>query len=294
MSAIIQLTFDGAIVRDRHQIALRDLSQAMVGIQAAADRACLDVLYGNVWKHQRLRRQHHEIVEFIVGQPRQGSYLIDFISDMDGIVVERMKKALAEPYAQAINDGHRQVYAIGQQIASRKDAVQRADQLLKYEELAGATSPLITRTYGDRSINKEFNQMLNPIRREPEGTMRLVMRADEDDFADTFEFDSETAKRFKEIISTRQLGEPVIYEGLLRELDRGHHKTKNFRGKFINAFNDKDVMLHIATEEDFDLLVPFLRTERKLKIVACPIIEFSSFDPTGGDIQFIDIYHDQN
>lgn len=291
MSAIIQLTFDGAIVRNRHQIALRDLSQAMAGIQSAADRACLDVLYGNVWKHQKLRRQHYEIVEFIVGQPQEGSYLIDFVSALGGIVVERLKRAIAAPYAEAINEGQRQVYAIGHQIAARKDAVARAEQFMQYEELANAESPLITRTYGDRSINKEFNQMLNPIRREPDGMMKLVMKASDDDVADTYEFDGETARRFKEIISSRQLGEPVIYDGFLRELDRGHHRTRHFKGKFINAFNDKDIVLYIETQEDFDLLVPFLRTEQPLRIVACPIIEFSSFDPTGGDIQFIDIYH---
>lgn len=291
MSALIQLTFDGAIVRNQHQIALRDLSQAMVGIQSAADRACIDVLYGNVWKHQKLRRQHHEIVEFIVGQPQEGSYLIDFVSDLGELVVTRLKKALAQPYAEAIDDGHRQIYTIGHQIASRRDAAERAQHILRYEDLAGAKNALITRTYGDRSINKEFNQMLNPIRRTPEGTMKLVMKASDDDVADTYEFDIDTAKRFSEIISSRQLGEPVLYEGFLRELDRGHHKTKNFKGKFINASNDKDIVIHIETESDFDLLHPFLKAEQRLQIVACPIIEFSSFDPTGGDIQFIDVYH---
>jgi hypothetical protein len=291
MSALIQLTFDGAIVRNGHQIALRDLSQAMVGIQSAADRACIDVLYGNVWKHQRLRRQHHEIVEFIVGQPQNGSYLIDFVSDLGGLVVERLKKALAEPYAEAINDGHREIYTIGHQIASRRDAAERAKRLLQYEDLAGTKNSLITRTYGDRSINKEFSQMLNPIRRTPEGTMKLVMKASDDDVAETYQFDIDTAKRFSEIISSRQLGEPVVYEGFLRELDRGHYKLKNFKGKFINASNDKDIVIHIETESDFDLLHPFLKAEQRFKIIACPIIEFSSFDPTGGDIQFIDIYH---
>jgi|SRR6185437_10634255 len=291
MSAIIQLTFDGALVRDGHRIAMRDLAQAMSGIQSAVDRACLDVVYGNVWKHQRLRRQQYQMAEFIVGQPTQGSYVIDFFSDFGESIVKRLKKALAEPYAEAINEGAREVYSIGHQIASRRDASQQPERLLRFEELEHTANPLITRTYGDRSINKEFDQMLTPLRREPDGTMNLYMRSSDNDFSSTYEFNSERAKRFKEIISYRQLGEPVIYEGFLRELDRGHHRTRNFRGKFINASNDKDVVIYIESEDDFNVLSSFLQTGVRFKIIASPIIEFSSFDPNGGDIQFLDIYH---
>lgn len=291
MSAIIQLTFDGALVRNQHQVALRDLAQVMVGIQSAADRACLDVMHGNVWKHQKLRRAQYEMVEFIVGQPREGSYIIDFASAAAGRIVERMKRALQDPYAAAREEGDQQIYTIGHQIAGKKDAAQKRENLIAFENLADARNPLITRTYGDRSINKEFGQMLNPLAREPDGFMRLVLKPYEDEGSFTYEFDNSTAKKFKKIISERQLGSPVIYEGIIRELDRGSQQMKNFRGKFINLSNNKTIILHIANEEDFVTLVPFLGRDEPVKIVASPIVEFASFDPTGGDIQFLQIYH---
>lgn len=292
MAAIIQLTFDGTMVRNTHQIAMRDLAQTMMGIQAAADRACLDVLYGNVWKHQRLRRQHHELVEFIVGEPRAGSYIIDFISEQGGLIVRRMIKAISDPYAEAIAEGDQQIYTLGHQIESRRDAARETKKLIKYEDLDDSKNPLITRTYGDRSINKEFGQMLNALTREPDGLIRLVMKESDDDIAITYEFDNEIAKKFKRIISERKLSTPVIYEGIIRELDRGSNKKKNFRGKFINASNNKTITIHIEEQSDFSDLVPYLDKEEPFKIIASPIVEFESFDPIGGDIQFLRIHHD--
>lgn len=292
MSAIIQLTFDGSLVRNQHQVALRDLAQAMMAIQSAADRACLDVLHGDVWKHQRLPRQHYDYVEFIVGQPQAGSYVIDFISDQAGAIVARMKKAILTPYAVAIDEAGDAVYTLGHQIEARRDMAKSAGKLVSYEDLDTADMPLIKRTYGDRSINKEFGQMLTPVSREPGGLMKLVMKDSEDDSAQTFEFNSEVAKRFKKVISLRQLGAPVVYRGTMRELDRGPtEKVRDFRGKFINASNQKTVIIHIAHKDDFSRLVPLLNSDEPIEIVAAPVIEFSSYDPVGGDIQFLEIYH---
>lgn len=289
MSAIIQLTFDGALTRNRHQVTMRDLAQVMTGLQSAADRACLDVYHGNVWKHQKLRRAQYEMVEFIVGQPQEGSYLIDFLSTTAGHIVERMKRALQDPYANARAEGDRQIYAIGHQIAGKKDAARVPRNVITYEELEHTNNPLITRTYGDRSINKEFGQMLNPLAREPDGFMRLVLKPFEDEGSYTFDFDNQTAKKFKKIISERQLGGPVLYEGRIRELDRGTEQMQHFRGKFINSYNNKTIILHIESEADFASLVPFLGKDEPIKIIAAPIVEFASFDPTGGDIQFLQI-----
>lgn len=291
MSAIIQLTFDGALVRNQHQVTMRDLSKTMVAIQSAADRACLDVLHGNVWKHQKLRRQQYEMVEFIVGDPQEGSYVIDFISHLAGNIVDRMRRAIENPYGQAIAEAEAEIYTIGHQIAGKKDLADNPDNLIKFNDLKDAKNPLITRSYGDKSINKEFAQMLNSVAREPEGYLRLVLKADDYSPAYTFEFDNEIAKKFKRIVGARQLGHPVIYEGSVRQLDKGTARMKNFTGKFINVANNKTVVLKIEDREDFDTLVPFLTSDEPIKIVASPIIEFASFDPTGGDIQFLKMYN---
>lgn len=291
MAAIIQLTFDGSLVRNQHQVAMRDLAKAMTSIQAAADRACIDVHYGNVWKHQRLGRTHYETVEFIVGEPREGSYVIDFVSVLAGNIVDRIRRAIENPYAEAVADADREIFTLGHQIDSRKDAARRAEELIVFDEVAIRNDPLITRSYGDRSISKEIAQMLTPVARETDGLMKLALKSDQNSTTHTFEFDHDSAKKFKRIVGERKLGPPVIYEGIVRELDKGTEKTKKFRGKFINAKSKKTVTLHIEDRADFTTLVPFLDKDRPFLIVAAPIIEFDSFDPTGGDIQFLQIYH---
>jgi len=290
MSAIIQLTFDGSLVRNRHEVTMRDLAQTMAGLQAAADRACLDVVHGNVWKHQRLPRDLYPLSEFIVGDSREGSYIIEFLSEQAGFIVDRMKRAIADPYADAVAEGGKEVFAIGHQIAGRKDAADM-QQLLRYEDLAEIRDAAITRSYGDRSINKEFGQMLNPLAREQDGYLKLVMKSGDDDIAETYEFNNDSAKQFKRIIGSRKLSHPVIYEGIIRELDRGNAKAKKFKGKFINESNKKTIVIHIEGREDFSTLIPYLDRDEPFKIIASPIIEFDSFDPTGGDIQFLKIYH---
>lgn len=292
MSAIIQLTFDGALVRNQHEVTLRDLAQTMTGLQAAADRACLDVYRGNVWKHQRLPRELYPLVEFVVGEPQDGSYIIEFFSDIGGAIVERIRRAIDEPYNGAVEEGGQEIYTIGHQIESRKDAANAADELIRYEEMKFSKNRLVTRSYGDKSINKEIGQMLNPVMREKGSYLKLVLKDSNEYVAHTYEFDHDVAKKFKRIISARKLGHPVIYRGVVRELDKGAETgQKKFRGKFINAENKKTVVIHIEGREDFSTLVPYLDKDEPFEIVASPIIEFDSFDPIGGDIQFLKIYH---
>jgi hypothetical protein len=134
--------------------------------------------------------------------------------------------------------------------------------------------------------------MLNPVARELDGYLKLVLKSSDDEPAFTYEFDNETAKRFKRIVSTRKLGSPVVYEGIIRELDRGTNKQRKFKGKFINSSNNKTVIIHIEDKEDFSTLIPYLDKDENFKIIASPIIEFDSFDPVGGDIQFLRLHHE--
>lgn len=292
MSAIIQLTLDGSLVHDGHRVSLRVLGNSMSALQAAADRAFLDVHYGNVWKHQRMHYALRSQADFLVGDPREGSYLIEFLSEAGRAIVDRLRVAMTDPYGKATAGGDEQIYSIAHQIAARKGAI--ANRILEpqeYSQFLDAPNELVTRTYGDKSINKEINQMLTPVRKDSEAFLKLVLKPSEVEVAETFEFDQEKALAFKRVIAHRQLGNPVIYHGQLRQLDRGHNQRSNFKGKFINIENDKDVVIHIQNEEDFLSLVPYM-DGAVFKIVACPIIEFSSFDHVAGDIQFLEIYQD--
>lgn len=292
MTALIQLTLDGSLVHEGHKVSLRVLSRTMLCIQAAADRAFLDVHYGNVWKHQRLHRSFYDEADFIVSDPREGSYIVEFLSNQGQAIVKRVRAAITDPYSKAIAAGGQQILTIGHQIEARKGAVENKILVPQdYDGFVAAPDDLITRTYGDKSINKEIAQMLSPVRKDPDAFLKLVLKPDNEERAETFEFNQATSLAFAKIIGNRQLGSPVIYHGHLRQLDRGHNQKSNFKGKFINSRNDKDIVIFIQSEEDFLSLVPHL-DGGELKIIACPIIEYDSFDPVAGDIQFLEIFRD--
>jgi len=292
MSALIQLTLDGSLVLDGHRVSMRVLGNSMVALQGAADRAYLDVRYGTVWKHQRLHFSLREKADFIVGTPYEGSYVIEFLSSAGTAIVERIRAAVRDPYGKAVAGGNDQIFSITHQIEARKGAL--ANKIFapqEYKKFLETPDDLITRTYGDKSINKEINEMLTYVRNDADALVKLVLKPSENDAAETFEFNRETALAFQKIIKHRQLGNPVLYRGELRELDHGHKRKSNFKGKFINSENDKDVVIHIQSEEDFQRLVPHLGGVA-FSIVACPIIEYSSYDQVAGDIQFLDILED--
>lgn len=289
MTATIQLTLDGTLINEHNEVSLRLLGRSMVYIQSAADRAFLEVKYGKVWKHAKLRRQYYEEADFIVGAPEEGSYIIKFASEKGRDIVKRLKEAISDPYKSAVEGAEEQLNQIARQIDNRRNQLQYGQVEPKtYRELLENPDEETTRTYGDRSISKEIDQLVSPVRKIDGSILKLSLKESYKEAAALYEFTPETARRFHRAISARQLGGPVIYKGYLRKLDRGHNQSSNFKGVFVNTESKKDVVLHIATREDYSALVPYL-DKGEFVMLACPVIEYSSFDPMGGDLQFIEI-----
>ncbi|WP_244147114.1 hypothetical protein [Paraburkholderia bryophila] len=260
----------------------------MTSIQAAVDRAFLDIRFGQVFKHARLRVVDYADADFLVGEMYEGSFVIDFLSDRGGPIVRRMIEAIKNPYEQAVAGADQEVHDIARQIEGVKGQVlNNIVHPQAYEDFLNAPDPEATRAYGDRSITKNIDHMLTPVRKIEDATLKLTMKASDEEGAQTFDFNPAIASDFSRIVSSRKLGAPVIFRGSLRALDRGHRKS-NFKGKFTNFVNNKDMILQIQSEADLVQLVPYLN-EEEMTIIACPIIEYDAFDPNAGDIQFLSI-----
>ncbi|MGN8060097.1 hypothetical protein ACTJK4_00415 [Ralstonia sp. 22111] len=293
MTAIIQLTLDGTLILDENRVSLRLLGHSMTCIQSAVDRAYLDVRYGRVWKHARLPKGNYADANFVVGNPEAGSFKIAFTSQAGRAIVERLKQALAEPYREALEGGDQVVSTIAHQIEIRRNQLDHNQvEPQSFDDFLRTPDELAVRAYGDKSINKEFNQLLSPVRSVHDSALRLSLKPDQRTPVQHFDFNQTAAKRFGKVIGARELGSPVIYRGKLRQLDRGHNQNSNFKGKFINSETDRDVVIYIHSEEDFSKLVPYLDRD-EFSIIACPVIEYSSFDPQGGDLQFIKILENE-
>lgn len=288
MGAIIQIHFDGPIATE-HNVTLRTLSRTLDHMQAAINRAHLDVKYGQVWKHAQLKTEDYSQTDFLLGRPRDGGFIMDMASEIGSPIVRRIKQAVDAVLQAPVEEGLEEATRIRQQLQNRREQIDTNIILPRsYADFMNQPDPQMVRPYGDRSINKEIDQVLALIRRDEfAGSTFELGFAGDDIQTQNYLFDRATAVRFHNIVSKRALGEPLFCEGTLRSLDRGNQFAGR-KGKFRNSVTGRDVNLYIAKGEDFDALGQYLRDEAPLmKILACPMIEYGAFDPKGGDLLFV-------
>lgn len=288
MTAIIQLVFDGALVTDEHKVSLRTLSKSMHYLQMATDRAFLDVTYGKVRKHSKTPIRRYAEADFYVGPAEVGSFKIRFIAEQGADIAKRLISAIWEPYQTALENGEKEMNAINRQLEVRRnEIVLNQDNFPTYEEFLDNPDET-DRDFGDRAIGKYVASLVTPVSKIDGSVLKLEVKPDDASPITRYEFDPQIARAFKAAIGKRRLGSPVIYRGLLRMLDRGHNQNSNFKAKIINTANDQDIAMYVQSIADYQELAPHI-AGGAISILACPILEYDSYDPVAGDIQFLKV-----
>lgn len=279
---MIRIHFDGDIT-ENHQLPMRTLGKSITHIQTAIDRAYLDLKYKEgVWKHARLANDDYPKTVFIVQAPQEGGYILDFFSKL--AESKRYVDRVSEAINQAVAHGAEKIIILKDQVEYRKQQI--AKQLLKpieFKTFFKNPSKDVVRRYGDRSIAKEIDQVLSTIRPEYAGdsTFELVLTGEA---SQTYTFDRIKSQRFHDSVSRRSLGVPVVYKGIMKQLD-----IDNKRGKFKNSDTGRTSMLHFGSEKDFLKAHPYLTPDNTIRFIGCPLIEFGALEPNSGDVYFVDI-----
>lgn len=287
MSSVFSIHFDGPIVTD-HKVSVRVMSRTYSHMQRAIDRAYLDTKYGNVWKHARLKSDDYAHTDFFAEYPREGGIILDAIRDGADAIIDRINRAVAEPFAIALQEGMEEHEQIINQLPKRREhAHQNKDQLSTYQEMLDHPDENIIRAYSDRSIVKEIDQIASIIRPDELAGSYVELKLYGSTASPVYVFDAPQAIRFHRTVSRRQLGEPVLIRGKIRLLDQGN-KFSNMKAKILNIDSGREITLHLGSEEDFVKLHPHHMDEQVL-IFACPVIEYGAYDPNGGDMYFVDI-----
>lgn len=281
----IQIHFDGDIA-ENHQVSMRTLGRTIFHLQNALDRAYIENKYGSLWKHARMRGSDYEESTFLVQEPAEGGYVLDFLAsnDVTKKIVDRLAAALGPALEQAMQDGEDVAQSLAQQVETRQMQVEK--KILEpqtFEHLVNNPSQKVIRSYGDRSITKEIDQILSIIRSQHAGesTFELVMKGSK---THTFQFNRHTSEKFHRVVSKRSLGDPVIYVAKVSSLD-----FKNRSGKILNVTNEKTANIHFSNTGSFHKAKEYLGTNNEMTFIGCPVIEYGAFDPQAGDIHFIDI-----
>jgi hypothetical protein len=276
----VQIHFDGDIAVN-HQVSMRTLAKSLTHLQASMDRAFLEIHYGSLWKFAKMRQEFHSEVELLVQEPREGGYVLDFLSDnpVTRAVIDRVKTAVSgavedskkagQEKARKIEDG------LGQKIELLNTGVITPKNL---EEVIN--DPAVVRKYGDRAITREIDQILSIIRAKPAGdsTFELLLSGEK---SAKFSFDKPQAELFHSTVAKRSIGDPIIYQVTVSSLDR-HNKS----GKIFNLVSEKVANLYFLTEEHLEEALPFFNEKGTMTFIGCPLIEYGAFDPNAGDIYF--------
>ncbi|MEA9589630.1 hypothetical protein VC279_20680 [Xanthomonas sp. WHRI 10064A] len=287
-SYAVQLHFDGDIASD-HMVSMRTLGKTLSHLQNAVDRACLEINYGALWKHSKMPQKLWPDAELLVGPSYNGGYIIDFVKKSDRVkaAIERVNLALKTAVEKMTSEGINRTQALAEEVAQRR--AQITSGLVKpstHSELLRTGDPKIIRTYGDRAIVREIDQILAIIRSKASGESSFEMTlATKEPIRYTFGRDEAVA--FHQVVSRREIGQPVIYQARIRSLDR-ISKT----AKITNLEADRQSNLYFGSEGALlSLIRPFEKNE-VIEFYGAPWIEYGAFDPGAGDILFIALVRD--
>ena len=289
----IWFRFDGPIVHN-NLLSLRATAKTADHLQSAIDRAYLDVRYGTVFKHQKLKRLDYETTEFIVLPSQPGSYIQEVISKTGSALarsaIDRINAALLRAYEKTNEPQGVSSISLPQQAIQRKQVYDAGHEAQNYQDFLNTELSLLTASYSERSIIKEADQILGLIRQENYTGSTFEISTYGSQEGPTFEFDTERSKRFHKIVSERRIGKPLVIEIELRSLDAGKNNQKP-SGKAKNLHTGKECNMQIPDPVVFGSLTRHLRkvNRRVLRIVACPLYEYDAWDPEAGDIVVIEL-----
>lgn len=287
MNSVFSIHFDGPIVIE-HKVPVRVMAKTYEHMQRAIDRAYLDTKYGSVWKHARLKQEDYAQTEFLAEYPREGGIILDGIRAGAAVIIDRINNAMSEPFERALQQGVEEHASILEQLPHRRElAHARREQLATYQEMLDHPDARIVRAYSDRSIVKEIDQLASMVKPDELNGSYVELKLYGSRAHPVYTFDAAKAKRFHEVVSHRELGEPVLIRGKIRLLDQGN-KYSPMKAKILNLDSNREVTLHLGSEEDFTGLHPYHTAEQVL-LFASPVIEFGAYDPNGGDMYFVDV-----
>jgi hypothetical protein len=86
-------------------------------------------------------------------------------------------------------------------------------------------------------------------------------------------------------VQRKELGNPLIYKGFLRALDR-----KKLTGTLFNLVTKKESKVRFFNEEALDATMDyFSKKDILIEFIGSPLVEYGAADPLAGDIYFIGI-----
>ncbi|WHZ41840.1 hypothetical protein QNM34_06065 [Rahnella bonaserana] len=279
----VQIHFDGDIAQN-HQVSLRTLGKTLTHLQSTFDRAYLELHHGNLWKYAKMHHSYYDAVELLVQEPREGGYILDFLTSnpITRRVIDRVAEAVNSACEQMQQAGLQNAHNIKQSIDTKLAQIDAGVVPIKsYDNLLQNPDGAITRKYADRAIVREVDQILSIIRSSHSGdsTFELELNGT---VSQKFEFNKAKANTFHKIVTNKQIGDPVAYKANISVMDR-----HNLTARIVNKVNGSIATLHFINEDMFQEVISYFDHKTELSFLGAPYIEYGAFDPLSGDIYYL-------
>lgn len=286
--ASIQIHFDGQIAKN-HQVSLKVLGKTLTHLQNAINRSFLDInSNGRLQKHKKISKKNSLDVEFLVESPREGGYILDFFSKTSAYgdkIIERLRKAIEVAFQESFKKSQENSLSIKEEIDKQIKSYEESNsiELWNKDEFVESMSATSKKTYADRAIVRELDQILSLIR-SSSSTDSIFELSLVGTSTKKFSFDKERSDKFHNIISEKRIGQPLLFKVSISSLDR-----PNLVGKVVNSKTKKTYNLRFIDEHSFKKVISFFEEDKEMIYIGVPLIEYESFDPIAGDIYFINI-----
>ena len=250
MTSRILVHYSGGIA-ENHQISMRTLAKSLSHLQSAIDRAYLEHKHGYLQKHAKMYVRDYEDILFVTSASEEGGYILDFIgkTPIGKIVSTKISSVIRPIIAQSMESGSRETST---KIATQLDTVkaqleQKVVIPTTYDEFVSSfNNEDGNRSYANRSIAKEFDQIAGIIRSKSTSSDSKIEIKVTGSVTDTFTFDKQVSKKFHSIVSLKSAGRPVLYLAKITKLD-----FKNLNGKIYNVLSKQESTIKFADENDF-------------------------------------------
>ena len=285
--ATFGIHFDGPITID-HKVSIRVLAKTYEHMQRAIDRAYLIETHGEVWKHARLKDEQYAETEFIAAYPRKGGIFLDAFREDANAIVDRIFKSVRPVFESSVRQGLEEHQSLQTQlIERRRDIHGPRRRILTFDSVAADPPSDWASAYSNRSVVKEIDQLVSQIAPDRLDGSTIDITLNGRRAHPKCEFNGQIARRFHKLAARRELGPAMVVTATIRSLDRGNRHAKP-SGKILNVATQREVILHLSDEEDFDALHPY-HNGAELELFVCPIVEALGFDLNGGDLMFLGV-----
>ncbi|WP_319585992.1 hypothetical protein [uncultured Desulfobulbus sp.] len=241
---------------------------------------------GALWKYAKMPQIFYPDVELLVQSSREGGYILEFIANnpFTKSITDRVSEAISTAVGQSLEEGLFESTRLEDSLVRRIEQVRAGQfQPSDFEHMLDEPDANVIRTYGDRAIVREVDQILAIIRSKSAGNsfFELLLTGET---SKRYNFNKFEAKRFHSAVSKKSLGHPVIYTAEVISLDKN-----NLNGKIKNTSTNHTSNIKFINKNELNKAIPYFEDDEIMHFIGCPFIEYGAFDPKAGDIYFIDM-----